>query len=81
LLFGLALRSGTRAKLIVTAITAPIWAVFFGLLPLVGAVMDGWKGVAPLAVVTAAAAGVLNFFVFVAALRGVRRYRLSDEVK
>ena len=75
LLFGLALRSGTRGKLTATAIAAPLWAVFFGLLPLVSALTTGWTGVAPVAVIGAAAAAVLDCFVLVAALRGVRRLR------
>jgi hypothetical protein len=75
LLFGLALRSGTRGKLTATAVVAPLWAVYFGLLPLVSAITGGWKGLAPLAVVTAAAAGILDVFVFLAAFRRVRRLR------
>lgn len=70
LLFGLALRSGKRGRLTATALTAPIVALFFGLLPLVAALRDGWTGVAPLAVATAAAVAVLDAFVFAAAIRG-----------
>jgi hypothetical protein len=72
LLFGLALRAGTRRKLIATAVTAPLLA-FLSLLPVAGAVIGGWAGVAPLAVVTVGAAGVLDCFVFVVAVRGLRR--------
>jgi hypothetical protein len=75
LLFGLALRSGTRRKLTATAIGAPLWALYVGLLPLLGALENGWEGLAPLAVATAALAGGLDCFVTVAALRGLRRLR------
>ena len=73
LLFGLGLRSGTRAALTATLIAAPLWALYFGLLPLAAALIGGWSGLAPLAVLASAAAGVLDIFVFVAALRGRRR--------
>ena len=51
---------------------APLWAVL-GLQPLVASVIGGWAGVSPLAVATAAAAGVLDCCVFVLAVRGRRR--------
>jgi hypothetical protein len=73
LLFGLALHSGTRSKLTATMAAAPIWAIFFGLLPLIDAVHHSWKGFAPVAVATAAATGILDCFVFLAAYRGIRR--------
>jgi hypothetical protein len=75
LLFGLALRSGTRVALTSTAIFAPLWALYFGLLPLAAALIGGWSGLAPLAVLASAAAGALDVFVFVAAMRGRRRLR------
>ncbi|HMN99426.1 MAG TPA: hypothetical protein PKD59_08440 [Miltoncostaeaceae bacterium] len=74
-LFGWALRSGNPRALTVVAVAAPVWAVWFGLIPLVGALVGGWEGLAPPAVVTAAAAGVLDGFVLVAARRGLRRSR------
>ena len=73
LLFGLALRAPTRARLTATVIAAPVWA-FLGLQPLLAALVAGWDGVVPLAVVTAGAAGVLDCFVFVVALRGRNRF-------
>ncbi len=75
LLFGLALRSGTRVALTAAAIGAPLWALYVGLLPFLAALIGGWEGVAPLAVLVTAAAGVLDVFVFVAARRGLRRRR------
>jgi hypothetical protein len=72
LFFGLALRSGTREKLTLAASLSPIWA-FLGLQPVVAALIGGWEGLAPGAVVTAAAAGVLDCLVFVVAWRGRRR--------
>lgn len=73
LLFGLALHSPTRERLNATAIAAPIWAVF-GLQPLIGALVGGWEGLVPLAVVTAAAAGVLDCFVFAVAWQSRSRH-------
>ena len=55
LLFGLALRAGGRGKLEATAVAAPVWAVFVGGLPLIGAVIGGFEGLSPLASVTAVA--------------------------
>jgi hypothetical protein len=72
LLFGLGLRAGTFGKLTATMAAAPVWAVL-GLQPLMAALVGGWAGVSPVAVVAAAVTGVLNCFVFVAALRGRRR--------
>jgi hypothetical protein len=72
LLFGLALRSATYGRVTAVAIVSPLLA-FFGLQPLIAALIGGWAGVAPLAVVTAAAGGVLDCFVFIVALRGRRR--------
>ena len=74
LLFGLALRSPTSDRLNATAIASPIWALL-GLQPLIAALIDGWEGLVPLAVVTTAAAGVLDCFVFVVAWRGRSRVR------
>jgi hypothetical protein len=75
LLFGLGLRSGRRGALVATSILAPLWAVFFGVTPLIGAIAGGWSGVAPVAVLGAAAAAVFDGFVLVAALRGLRSRR------
>ena len=72
-LFGIALRSGTRRRLTATAIAAPLLAIFGGLLPAIGAITGGLDGVSGLAVVTSAGVGILDCFVFVIALRGVRR--------
>lgn len=72
-LFGLALRSGSPTWLTVTAVAAPIWAVWFGLLPLVAGLVGGREGTAPVAIAAAAAAAVLDGFVLVAARRGLRR--------
>ena len=72
LLFGLALRSPTRERLTATAIAAPVW-VFLGLQGLLVGLIDGWAGVAPVAVVTAAGAAVLDCFVCVVAWRGRSR--------
>jgi hypothetical protein len=72
MLFGLALRSPSRERLNATALAAPIWAAF-GLQPLIAALVGGWEGLVPLAVMTAAAAGVLDCFVFVVAWRGRSR--------
>ena len=69
LLFGLALRSPTRQRLTATAIAAPVW-IFLGLQGILVGLIDGWAGVAPVAVVTAAAAAVLDCFVCVVAWRG-----------
>lgn len=74
LLFGLALRSPTSDRLNATAIASPIWALL-GLQPLIAALINGWEGLVPLAVVTVAAAGVLDCFVFVVAWRGRGRVR------
>jgi hypothetical protein len=71
-LFGLGLRSGTRGKLKATAIGAAFW-VWLGLQPLAAGLVSGWGGVAPVAVVMVAAAGVLDGCVCVVALRGLRR--------
>lgn len=72
LLFGLALRSPTRERLTATAIASPVW-VFLGLQGVLVGLIDGWAGVAPVAVVTAAAAAVLDCFVCVVAWRARRR--------
>ncbi len=69
LLFGLALRSPTRQRLTMTAIASPVW-VFLGLQGVLVGLIDGWAGVAPVAVVTAAAAAVLDCFVCAVAWRG-----------
>ena len=73
LLFGLALRSGRGRWLTATLIGAPALALYMGLLPLIGAILGGWDGVSPLAVLAAAAAAVLEGFVFAAALRAQGR--------
>lgn len=73
LLFGLALRSPTRERLKATLIGAAIWAVL-GLQPLIAALVGGWEGLVPVAVVTAAAAGVLDCFVFAVAWRSRSRH-------
>jgi hypothetical protein len=75
LLFAWALRSGNARALTATAVAAPVWAVWFGLIPLAGALVGGWEGLAPPAVVTAAATGVLDGFVLVAARRGLHHRR------
>lgn len=72
--FGRALRSATYTRVTATAIASPLW-VFLGLQPLVAALIGGWAGLAPLAVVTAAVAGVLDCLVFIVALRGRSRLR------
>jgi hypothetical protein len=69
LLFGLALRSPTHQRLTLTAIASPVW-VFLGLQGILVGLIDGWSGVAPVAVVTAAAAAVLDCLVCVVAWRG-----------
>lgn len=71
LAFGLALRSGRRRWLIFTAIASPLLAVFC-LVPFLGALVNGWNGVSPVAVDTVACAGVLDCFVFVVTLRLLR---------
>jgi preprotein translocase subunit SecG len=73
LFFGLALRSGTREKLTLAMFLSPVW-VFIGLQPVIAALIGGWEGLAPAAVVTAAAAGALDCLVFVVAWRGRRRF-------
>ena len=73
LLFGLALRSGRRGPLTATAIGAPVWALFFGILPLIGAFLEGWEGVAPPAVIASAIVAVLDVFVTVVAVRCLGR--------
>ncbi len=72
LLFGLALRSGARRKLTATAVASLIW-VLLGLQPVAGAVVGGWSGLAPLAVVMVAVVSVLDVLVFAVAVRGLRR--------
>jgi succinate dehydrogenase hydrophobic anchor subunit len=71
LAFGLALRSGRPRWLTFTAVASPLLAVFC-LVPFVGALVNGWNGVSPVAVITVACAGVLDCFVFVVALRRLR---------
>jgi hypothetical protein len=71
-LFGLELRSGTRGKLKATAIGAAFW-VWLGLQPLAAGLVGGWSGLAPVAVVMVAAAGVLDGCVCVVAVRRLRR--------
>jgi hypothetical protein len=73
LFFGLALRSGTREKLTLAVFLSPVWVVL-GLQPLTAALIGGWEGLAPAAVVTAAVAGVLDCLVFMVAWRGRRRF-------
>ncbi|MFN8122466.1 MAG: hypothetical protein U0237_08560 [Thermoleophilia bacterium] len=72
-LFGLALRGGRRGALTATAVAAPIWALVFGLNPLVQAVAGGFGGVSAVAVLATAAAAVVDVFVTAAAVRGLRR--------
>jgi hypothetical protein len=69
LLFGLALRSPTRERLTATAIAASVW-IFLGLQGILVGLIDGSAGVAPVAVVIAGAAAVLDCFVCVVAWRG-----------
>lgn len=71
LAFGLALRSRRPRWLRFTAVASPLLAVFC-LVPFLGALVNGWNGVSPVAVVTVACAGVLDSFVFVVALRQLR---------
>ncbi|HUZ83924.1 MAG TPA: hypothetical protein VMU66_04470 [Gaiellales bacterium] len=71
LAFGLALRAGRPRWLRFTAVTSPVLAVV-ALVPFLGALVNGWNGVSPIAVVTVACAGVLDCFVFVVALRRLR---------
>jgi len=71
LAFGLALRSRHPRWLRFTAVASPLLAVFC-LVPFLGALVNGWNGVSPVAVVTVACAGVLDSFVFVVALRQLR---------
>lgn len=78
LLFGLALRSGRRRPLTITAFAAPFWALYVGFLPLIAALVEGWDGLAPPAVIAAAAAGVLDGFVMAAALSALRRLGGSE---
>lgn len=80
LLFGLALRSPSSARLDATAIASPIWALL-GLQPLIAALIEGWEGLVPLAVMTTAAAGVLDCFVFVVAWRGRGRVRSQRSIR
>ncbi len=77
-LFWLGLRSGTARGLTATATGAAIWAAWFGLVPLAGALVGGWEGLSPVAIATASAAGVLDAFVVVAARRGLRRRRAAE---
>lgn len=71
-LFSWALRARRRSGLILTAAAAPYLAVFAGLLPLAGALVEGWDGLSPLAVVLAAGCAVADGFVLAAALRELR---------
>ncbi len=68
-LFSWALRAGRRRGLVLTAIGAPFLALAFGVIPLAGALIGGWEGVSPLAVLVGAGCAVLNGFVLAAALR------------
>jgi hypothetical protein len=73
MLFGLALRNGGRRALTATAVGAPIWAVVFGVNPLVQAVAGRFEGMSAAAVLATALAAVVDVFVTAAALRGLRR--------
>lgn len=72
-LFGLALRNGGRRALTATVIGAPVWAVVFGVTPLIQAVAGRFEGVSAVAVVATALAAVVDAFVTAAAVRGLRR--------
>ena len=52
-----------------TAIAAPLLAVQTGVLPLVGALVGGWDGLSPLAVLVGAGCAVVYGFVLAAVVR------------
>ena len=72
-LFSWALRTGRRRALFATAIAAPYLALFFGVIPLAGALVEGWEDLSPLAVLIGAGCAVLQCFVLAAAIRAPRR--------
>lgn len=68
LLFALALGAPTPRRLLALVTLAPP-AALMGILPFIAAIIGGWGGVEPIAVVTAAVLGAVDCAVFVAAMR------------
>lgn len=68
-LFAWALHARRRGGLVATAIAAPLLAVQTGVLPLVGALVGGWDGLSPLAVLVGAGCAVVYGFVLAAVVR------------